>query len=152
MRQVLGNPAHGKLNINLLCEVATKIVYKSSASLIDLETMGVSVLQEEPQFTYGVQLGLLDLKGMDESEKILKKLNGRPDGLKTSSYGEHLKELGVVSSEKSIPSDAIHFFQNLQWLIHRVKGCSELFQRENPAPMHRSNREAHSVSLIDRTV
>lgn len=36
------------------------------------------------------------------------------DGLKINSCEEHLKEAGVMSSEKSNPSGDVHFFQDLR--------------------------------------
>lgn len=41
------------------------------------------------------------------------------DGLKINSCEEHLKEVGVLSSEKSIPSGDIHVFQRFKG--HRIK-------------------------------
>lgn len=69
-------------------------------------------------------------KGLEESEKIQKRLDGGRDGLKINSHEEHLKEVGVLSSERHIPSGDLLSFQRLKRLLQRVKRCVQCFSKE----------------------
>lgn len=84
VKQVLGSPANGKLNTTLLCDTATYIVYVNEASSIEVEitsgpqeVISVSGRYTDLQLTCGAHLGVSDFKkGMNESEKIQKRLDG----------------------------------------------------------------------------